>query len=213
MPASAALVLPLLLSGWTVTAPPTEDAQEAWTPPSSDDLFDPEAAPETRSDVEQVEAIELPSDAALSAEPPLAPAPSVEPPSPSVRARRGAGAALAITGGVGLGMSAAGLMFLTLPTLVAAEIAEDRADDGGNLLTSEQNLRDRAERRRDFARESAIVCGYIALGGAVLTGVGLAVWPWKEGRMRAKKRRRRAQLGALPLPTRGGGSVSFSGSF
>lgn len=106
-----------------------------------------------------------------------------------------------ITGAVFAGLGGTALVLLAMPAGIAAEIAEDRAADDP-ILVSEQELLERAERRRRFARISAIAgAGGLVLGGVML-GVGLG--------MRSKIKR---EATATAMMLEGGGGVALVGRF
>lgn len=106
-----------------------------------------------------------------------------------------------ITGAVFMGVAGVALVFLAMPAAIAAEIAEDRADDDA-IFASESDLRGRAERRRRFARISAITgAGCLVFGGAML-GAGLG--------MRSKIRK---ETRATAMMLEGGGGVALVGRF
>lgn len=108
---------------------------------------------------------------------------------------------VAITGAVFAGAGVVALLFLAAPAGIAAQVAEDRAADDP-ILVSEQELLDRADRRRRFARISAIAgAGGLVLGG-VLLGAGLG--------MRAKINR---EAKATAMLVEGGGGVALLGRF
>lgn len=108
---------------------------------------------------------------------------------------------LVITGAVFAAAGGVALLLLAAPAGIAAEVAENRAEDDP-ILVSENELLERAERRRRFARISAIAgAGGLVLGG-VLLGVGLG--------MRSKIKREAA---ATAMMLEGGGGVALVGRF
>jgi hypothetical protein len=108
---------------------------------------------------------------------------------------------VAITGAVFAGAGVVALLFLAAPAGIAAQVAEDRAADDP-LLVSEQELLDRADRRRRFARISAIAgAGGLVFGGVML-GAGLG--------MRAKINK---EAKATAMLLEGGGGVALVGRF
>jgi len=95
-----------------------------------------------------------------------------------LRARSRAGKGVAITGFVFDGIGLATLVLLSMPAAIAAEVAEDRTETNseGFFSPSDEELLGRAERRRNFAKTTAIVGLGTLGGGLVFTGVGLGVW-------------------------------------
>lgn len=95
-----------------------------------------------------------------------------------LRARSRAGKAVAITGFVFDGLGLATLVILAMPAAIAAEVAEDRTETNteGFFSPSDEDLLARAERRRAFARTTALVGAGTLGGGLMFTGAGLGVW-------------------------------------
>ncbi len=113
-----------------------------------------------------------------------------------LRARSRAGEGVAITGFVFCGLGLVSLVFLAAPAAIAAEVAEDRTETNseGFFSPSDEDLLARAERRRSFARTTALVGAGSLGGGLVFTGVGLGVW-LPARRQLADASRARVELG------------------
>jgi len=113
--------------------------------------------------------------AAVSPTPPapiVAPPPAPRPIDPDLVRRQRAASGLTTAGAVFLGLSGATWLFLSVPAIIAAEVAQQRADDG-TVIVSESEIYARAERRRNFARTTFwIGLGGVAVGG-ILLGTGL----------------------------------------
>lgn len=107
----------------------------------------------------------------------VAPAPIVAPPPPPdpvLQRRRKVASGFAIAGATFMGAGGFAWIFLAAPAAIAAQVAEDRAQDGA-LLVSESELYSRAENRRRFARISFWSgLGGVAVGGIML-GAGLGI--------------------------------------
>lgn len=125
-------------------------------------------------------------------------------------ARKGVAIGFAVTGGVfGIG-GLCGLVFVSAPFAIAGQVADDRADKPNNFGASDSELRSRADKRRDIARNSAIVSGYIVAGGAAFGIVALSVWPWGSRRI-ANANPRRLRL--APSPSDHPMGLTLSGRF
>lgn len=123
------------------------------------------------------------------------PAPVVVEPDPDLQRRRKTASGVAAAGATFLGLGGAAWVFLALPAWIAAEVAQQRAEDDP-ILVSENELFERAERRRRFARISFWSgLGGVVVGGTML-GIGLGTKSKVEREMSAP--RPQARLHLLP---------------
>jgi hypothetical protein len=141
---------------------------------------------------------------AVAPAPAVAPPPPPVPPDPLLDRRRKVAEGVAITGAVFLGVGGAAWVFLAAPAIIAAEIAENRADDG-TFLVEESELYARAERRRNFARVSF----YSGLGGVVVGGALLGAGLGVKAKTEREMSRPRASLHLLPSFGRQGAGATL----
>jgi hypothetical protein len=188
------------------------DAAKLCDGPAADDV----ACASIRADLEQVQgrvaAIDRPSTQSGSGVPTSmqpAPPPVVQPtqPSPEVidRSERMKSAEnVAIAGYVFAGLGGATLLFVSVPYVIAAEIAEDRAEDNP-ILVSEEELYERRDNRLRVARISALIGGSSLLFGGIFIGTGLGI--------RHKIKKEAAVARAAPWFGPNGGGVAVVGRF
>ena len=153
-----------------------------------------------------------PGPAPAAAVSPTPPAPVVAPPPPAPRPidpdlvqRQKTATGLTTAGAVFMGLGGATWLFLSVPAIIAAEIAQQRADDG-TVIVSESEIYARAERRRNFARTSF----WVGLGGVVVGGIMLGVGLGSKARVEREiaASRARATLRLVPtLGLQGGGAT------
>jgi hypothetical protein len=106
---------------------------------------------------------------------------------------------LAVTGYVLLAIGGVTLVVVSLPAIVSASIAQDRAE-GDPLLVSVEELEGRAARRRRIAAISALVGGGFVIAGVAFMGAGL-------GKKAAIRKRAEAQASAMLLPGGAGAAL------
>jgi hypothetical protein len=141
-----------------------------------------------------------PTPIPIATPPPPAPAP----PDPVLDRRRKVASGVAIAGATFMGIGGAAWLFLAVPAIIAAQVAEQRADDG-TIIVQESELYARAERRRYFARLS-FFAGLGALGvGGIMLGAGLGT----KAKVEREMSRPRASLHLLPNLSRQGGGATL----
>lgn len=152
-----------------------------------------------------------PAPVVASPTPTAAPPPVPTPHEEDLRRRVKAGEGTAIAGYVFLGSGAVALLLLAVPALAAASVARDRAGDDP-LLTTEDELIGRAQRRERFAKISALAgLGGLVVGGALI-GAGLGTKSRAERELNAISRQRTATVSPY-LPRGGGLGLSLGGRF
>ncbi len=127
------------------------------------------------------------------APPPVVVPPAPAPPDPALQRRRKAASGVAIAGSTFLGLGGAAWVFLALPAFIAAEIAQQRADDG-TIIVAESEIYERAERRRRFARISF----WSGLGGVVVGGAMLGAGLGTKAKIEREMTRPRPQVSLHP---------------
>jgi hypothetical protein len=130
-----------------------------------------------------------------------APAPAIGPapaPDPDLQRRRKTASGVAGAGAAFLGIGGAAWVFLALPAWIAAEVAQQRAEDEP-ILVSENELYDRAERRRRFARISF----WSGLGGVVVGGTMLGIGLGTKAKLEREMSAPRPQVRLHLLPALG----------
>lgn len=124
----------------------------------------------------------------------VAPPPAAPPPrDPELDRRHKAAEGVAITGAVFLGLGGAAWVFLAVPAIIAAEVAEQRADDG-TIIVEESELYERAERRRNFAR----ITFFAGLGGAAVGGIMLGAGLGSKAKIEREMSQPRASVHLVP---------------